>query len=165
MTEYFLTPTHAIVINNKVGTNSFCKEIVKTFYPEREELFQGSIWRTLVDQSSDVGGRKKVMLMRDPIKRIYAAANMFNVDINDLSNLTLIDKPYLTPQVEFIDEETKVFKFPEQLSDFCEEVGIAFPETKENVGEYSVPKLSTTTIKKLSEFYSKDISLFNSIGA
>ncbi|MDE2233603.1 MAG: hypothetical protein KGJ90_05900 [Patescibacteria group bacterium] len=162
--RYFVTPTHNILINPESGSNSTAMAIVQSFYPERipQEIEADWHWRSLVEVTHNPD-KPVLMLMRDPIEKFKAVISMFGLDVDYVidnlgKEIPDIDEMYFAPQTDYINTQMSIFKFPDQIAEFCKEAGFSVPFPMLKVSNKEKPELSGSQLSKLEQFYKADIA-------
>lgn len=175
--HYFRSTTHCFPINSKVATNAIAAAIVMRDAPHKLDFVLEKspyMYRTMVDHV-DFPDLPCLMLVRHPEERFLSALAMVNLDpqvaIDALVNGgELLNEMHYIRQSDFIDDAKKhgqpitCFKFPDQVKEFCEAAGFAYPWETINESAYPKAKLTSDQKKFVADYYADDFALFNSLG-
>jgi len=165
--EYFIGKTHCFSTNSKTAKHSVCKAILEKDYPEKLEgleLSEGLPPYYGLVPSTDAPEKPILMLFREPIDRFISAASM-NHGLNDIEeSLAKLGEYPFDKQVDYIIEgQTTVFKFPEQLEQFCEAAGFPYPLEKINEATAGKKELTPEQLATVEQFFADDIAFFNGL--
>ena len=121
---------------------------------------------------------KPVLLaVRNPVERFASTVAYLGLDVdrtlemleNDettifykLSRKIRRDTHFL-PQSIYAGENVKVYRFPDQIDQMCQDAEIDYPLPKINEGKHKKPVLTEEQIKRVKAFYANDVKLFESI--
>lgn len=116
-----------------------------------------------------------LLLFRHPVERFVSGAAYLSQNVDRLlTGLETDDHQYVmetTPirisrnthfikQSWLITENTKVYRFPEQLKEMCLEAELEYPLPRINEGKLSKPSLTEEQIKRIESYYFEDMELW-----
>jgi hypothetical protein len=119
-----------------------------------------------------------LLLVRNPIDRFLSGASYLSQDIDKLlTGLESNDQKYILESLpieianntHFIKQswlikgETRLYRFPDQLEQFCLDAGLEWPLQRINEGKNVKPVLTEEQIKRIESYYAEDVELFKSI--
>jgi len=159
-------------------SQEFKDSLPESFQIEFKTDFENSksFWQNVCPK--DYQPNKKVLLaVRDPIERFISTCAYLQADptkvIFALENKTkaIIDKhellvhrnTYFLPQNIYISENCKIYKFPNQIKQICQDAGLDYPIPKINEGKFQKPALKEEQINRIKKIYENDVKLFESI--
>ena len=118
-----------------------------------------------------------LLLVREPVDRFKSAVAHLQIDpeltisclesngkmvFQKLSRYARNDT-HLLHQHIYNGINTKLYKFPYQLEQFCHDAELDWPLPRVNEGKYEKPVLTEDQVKRIEAYYSEDVELFNSI--
>lgn len=188
MTMYFITPNYSFAFIPKVGCSSLARVVIRQFQPKDNTIIinghypeglnaENSKWQSIA-QREHWPSKPIVALIRDPIERFKSAMSQMHfsdVDaaIDSLKNGTLMqcfkrktklmDNGHFKPQIMWVDETTKLYKFPDHIQNALNEVGIEGSIPVINQCSFPKPQLTTEQRLELEIIYQEDIALYNAI--
>lgn len=158
--QYFVGKNHCFATNSKASKHSICKALVEKDYPEKLEGLEDiseHTYYTLVPQT-DTPELPVLMFVRDPVERFISAASMNHGLIPIEESLAMLGQNQFDKQKDYyIEGKTTVFKFPEQIAEFCEAAGFEkLDKLNEANGEKKV--LTEEQLQIVKDFYADDIA-------
>lgn len=178
--QYFQLPTkeEGIAIIPKCGSSTLA--YISLFLEGKKDLSKIKHSAGIQFQCSLIEHPKRVYaLIRNPLDKFIAAVHqVYPTTPNNTKQLhTVLDSvredsdkpldPHFWPQYRVLREHTKLYKFPDHLLTFCEDIG--FPvETIPTINPASIkktpkPVLSQEIIDRVKIEYARDFELFESI--
>jgi hypothetical protein len=189
---YIISPNYSIAMNAKVGSTTLSNVVVRQFYPElvSEVMYnvdttkpnweETPMWQVFCPKEY-YPTKPVVLMVRDPIERFKSALNQTGIsNIDDavtyirenrqwqfphLSDThALRDNPHFRKQMSFIKSgiTTYLFKFPDHFAQAAAFIGITIDLPNLNHSNHNLT-LDNRQTNLLSNYYSEDITLFNSI--
>ncbi len=174
MINYLISKTHCIANNAKCHTNAICRAIINRDFPEiveeirtldsAPELIHRSYVETTEEPHLPV-----IMLMRDPIDRFISAASMNDaLELDDIfadlqNGGEWTEDHVMLRQSDYVRPGIKIFQFPDQARQFCEEAGFKFPLATLNKNKGEKITLTEEQLAIVKEYYAEDIKLFSSL--
>jgi len=191
MPLYFKTPNYSIAFIPKVGCSSLSFAVIKSFQSYESDLIDNAhlpdgstaeqmMWQCLVEREK-WPSKQILAFVRDPIERFKSAmaqVNLSDVDgaINSILNdekiecgknvkrlISLKNNGHFKPQIMWVDETTKLYRFPDHISELFQEAGMTQQMPLINQSSFPKPQLTSEQIIKLQDIYAEDITLYNSI--
>lgn len=119
-----------------------------------------------------------LLLVRNPVDRFLSGASYLSQDIDKLlTGLEKDDEEYvleslpikITKNTHFIKQswlikgDTRLYRFPDQLEQFCLDAGLDWPLQRINEGANIKPVLTEEQIKRIESYYAEDVKLWNLI--
>lgn len=119
-----------------------------------------------------------LLLVRNPVDRFLSGASYLSQDIDKLlTGLEKDDEEYvleslpikITKNTHFIKQswlikgDTRLYRFPDQLEQFCLDAGLEWPLQRINEGTNIKPVLTEEQIKRIQAYYAEDVELWNLI--
>lgn len=119
-----------------------------------------------------------LLLVRNPVDRFLSGSSYLSQDIDKLlTGLEKDDEEYvleslpikITKNTHFIKQswlikgDTRLYRFPDQLEQFCLDAGLDWPLQRINEGKNVKPILTEEQIKRIESYYAEDVELFKSI--
>ena len=176
--QYFISKDFCFPENAKTSSNAVCHAILQKDFPEKfAEINEADaaenpfIYRTHVEQT-DTPQLPILMLMREPVDRFISAASMNHGlwDVQEIIDSLTSGTGYwaeghlFQKQSDFVIEgKTTIFKFPDQLKEFCAKAGFQFPLPKLNEATGEKKTLTPEQLAFVQEYYADDINLFGSL--
>jgi len=169
------TPTHNIVYISRVSSSAIIKACAQKWHQAELDAITVNLqpgyeleeftYKGIVPQTEEPT-KPTVALMREPIDRILSGLAANNTTVEELieglesGEGWVASHPFFAAQnLEGID---KVFKFPEEIEDFCKEVGLdSLPVVNES--QNPKPELMPEEREFLENYYAPDIKFYNSL--
>jgi len=119
-----------------------------------------------------------LLLVRNPVDRFLSGVSYLSQDVDKLlTGLENDDKEYVLESLpmpirkntHFIKQswlitgDTRLYRFPDQLQQFCRDADLEWPLPKVNEGRNVKPVLSSEQIDRIKAYYAEDVKLYNSI--
>lgn len=185
---YFETPNYCVPFIGKVASTTTARVIVETFYPEQIDYVKYNsgdnwedtpIWQVACPKTTNPT-KPIACLIRNPIDRFKSAivqSNIQNVDLaiskirnnelwqfEHLSDAHLLKlNPHFRIQSDWINGyESHLFKFPDHINEFFQFIGITVDIPNLNNSGINI-QLSQQVTNLVTNYYSEDLTLFNSI--
>ena len=163
--RYFVVGDKLLCFIPRTGSTSLLKLIEDKHYPNS---LKGMGITPHFRIPSIIDDHKSPMcaMFRNPIERFISGCAQTGrtvaEGIDELQNERV--DIHIRPQYTYLSElrETKLFKFPEQLDECAEWLGLPTPVPTLNVSK-TKPEATEEQIKWLTEYYKKDFELFNII--
>jgi hypothetical protein len=189
--SYFITPNYSVAFIPKSGCSTISRAVINAFQTEEELLIttasypvgknaDNSMWHGFVKRE-EYPSKQILAMIRNPIERFRSAMAQFhaadvNAVIDSLINgskfvsgtarargINASTNAHFKPQILWVDENTKLYKFPDHLNDAAVEIGFILPLPQINVASFTKPILDQQQTEILESYYAEDIALFNSI--
>lgn len=139
-------------------------------------------WQNMIP-STTAPTKPVFMLVRDPVQRFLSS--MARIQIEDIDgtitalnggttvmnisgyNIMPDNNWHFYKQVNFTKsgQPTKMYRFPDQLAQFCADTGLAMPFPLINAATNPKPTLTTAQTTALQAYYADDVALFNGIAS
>jgi len=119
-----------------------------------------------------------LLLVRNPVDRFLSGASYLGQDIdrlltgleNDDMEYVLESLPinirkntHFIKQSWLITGDTKLYRFPDQLQQFCHDADLEWPLPKVNEGRNVKPVLTPEQISRIKAYYVEDVELWQSL--
>jgi hypothetical protein len=159
-------------------SQEFKDRLPESFQKEFNTDFENSksFWQNVCLR--DNAPNKKVLLaVREPLDRFISTCAYMEADVDSVlfalenkskiilnENESLVHRnTHFLPQHIYMGENTKPYKFPEQLQQMCYDAELEYPLPKINEGKNKKPILNEEQIQKVEKIYENDFNLFNSL--
>lgn len=189
---YFITPNYSVAFIPKAGCSTLSRCVIKAFQPHEERLIVNGAYPTGhgPDTTMWQGFAKKekyptrptLALIREPVSRFISAMSqmgLLDVDLalDSMRNSTPIEKQgpqhtrtlvlsknqHFVPQIKWVHPDTKLYRFPDHLTEAAAEIGFALPLPTINTATRPKPTLTPAQEEAVQQFYAEDITLYDSI--
>ena len=190
MNKYIVAGDKLLAFNAKCCTSSFIREIVRTYYPDIEQLISTAAYPE--GKSADNTqhhnfvtyrvnpDRPVVLLVRDPVERFRSAMAQHNLTAEDVDGVLdeLRDEttnyvqrlrgPKLAANVHFLPQDrfagdVSYFRAPDQIAEAAAALGIAVPGVINESEAGSKPDLTAEQIDRVRSWYADDVALWESL--
>lgn len=173
MRKYYTLPHGHVARIHRVASNSVAKAIVLSHYyglkadvnsglSEDIRLNDGMIWQAIAPQTEEVH-KDIFMLFRDPVDRFLSISRMYGLSVDEAIVVAKDNKDdaHFFSQASYMAKNVAsyVYRFPEQIKQFCEHTKICFPLPDIN---FSLPKMYQITKEQKQEIeniYDDDVFL------
>lgn len=191
MPIYFITPNYSLALIPKVGCSSISRAVIKAFQPQEENLIinaaypdggspDNTRWQMLARTEKEPS-KQVLAIIRDPVERFKSAIAQMHISdvdatIDSLINGTKIlcgtnvqrevnlsKNGHFVPQIMWLNETSKLYKFPDHINDAALEVGLQTPIPTINRNSFPKPNLTQAQIDQILQIYAEDVALYNSI--
>ena len=186
--RYFVTPNYSLAFIPKSGCSTLSRAVIDSFQPEENALIENGaypegknadncMWQWLA--KVEMQPTKPILaFIREPLERFRSAMAQFRLtDVPAaLESLTagthlqlsrrtidLSTNPHFLPQIKWVDANTKLYKFPEHLTEGAQELGMILPLPVINAASNPKPTLTPEQEAAVLQYYQEDTLLFNSI--
>jgi hypothetical protein len=164
MKRYYIVGDKLLCFIPRTGSTSLLKLIEAKHYPKHKGIDVDIHWRTpsIIDNHKS----ELVSMFRDPIERFISGCaqtgRTVEQGIEELkkSNIDI----HIRPQYTYLSElrPTKLFRFPEQLNECAEYIGLPTPIPHENKSK-NKPEVTEEQLTWLKEYYIRDLEIFNNL--
>lgn len=176
--QYFIGKNFCFPEIGGNATNASCYAILAADFPEllaeiseEEKTDNPFCYRNRIDQT-DAPDKPILMLMREPVDRFISRASM-NHGVHDVDEIIeslrtgegwAAESHVFHRQVDYVIKgSTTIFKFPEQLQEFCQAAGFDYPLPKINEANGEKKILTEAQLAFVREYYKADLSLWGSL--
>jgi hypothetical protein len=163
--RYFIVGDKLMCFIPRTASTSLLTLIEEKYYPRLKHIDNVTL-HFKIPSVIDDGKRELVAVIRNPVERFLSgcARKKWTIEygIEELKK----DSPdfHIRAQYTFLSEkrETKFFKFPDQIDEIANYLGLPTPVPKLNVSS-SKPIPTDEQLAWLTEYYKKDFDLLNRI--
>lgn len=179
-------------LNPKVATSSFARAIIARWHPEIEQMISSAAypagqnadtgqWQLMIPYRTRPAG-EVICLVREPVDRFRSAmaqVGLSDVDatIEELVNENgthpeyhpvrgrrlLSEDVHFRPQSVYSGDPIRHFRFPDQMDEAAQALGLSLPLPVINEGTGAKPEISEAQATAIREFYAEDVALWNSL--
>jgi hypothetical protein len=163
--RYFVVGDKLLCFIPRTGSTSLLRLIEDKHYPDSHKA-EGVTPHFRLPSIIDDHKSEMCAMIRNPIDRFISGCTQKKwtvaEGIEELKNERV--DIHIRPQYTYLSElrETKLFKFPEQINDCAEWLGLPTPVPMLNVSKKK-PEVTKEQIEWLTEYYKKDFELFNKL--
>jgi hypothetical protein len=163
--RYFVVGDKLLCFIPRTGSTSLLKLIEDKHYPNSHKGM-GITPHFRIPSIIDNHKSEMCAMFRNPIERFISGCTQTGRTIAE--GIEELKKEqvdiHIRPQCTYLSElrETKLFKFPEQINDCAEWLGLPTPVPMLNVSKKK-PEATKEQIEWLNEYYAKDFELFNKL--
>lgn len=163
--EFYVFPTCCVARNPRVCSMAIAMSGMLTHYPLFcKDLRQpAEFWHIAPVTETPTG--PILLLMRDPIDKFLSSVAAAEIDVKTAIDNLAVGKgdSHFDPQAEFAAVATNIYKYPDQLQEFCKAAGLPFPLPVVNETIVDKAVLSADQLAAVQQHYAADIVAFNSI--
>lgn len=160
--RYFIVGDKLMCFIPRTASTSLLTLIQEKYYPRLEKVKNVTL-HFKIPSVIDDGKRELVAVIRDPIDRFLSGCARKNWTVEQGIEELKKEVPdlHIRPQISFLSEkrETKLFKFPDQIDEIAEYLGLSTPVPRKNVSK-SKPAPTLEQIDWLTEYYAEDFKLW-----
>ena len=186
--RYFITPNYSLAFIPKSGCSTLARCVIDSFQPDENLLIENGAypegktpdnsqwqWMAKVEHTPS---KPILAFIREPLSRFLSAMAQFGLtDVSAaLESLTagthlqlrkrtidLSTNPHFLPQINWVDANTKLYKFPDHLNEGALEIGFTLPLPTINAASNPKPIPTAEQEAAILQYYTEDTILYNSI--
>lgn len=186
---YIDLPNYCVAYNGKAGISSFARAIITKYFPEHEPQVKQLLEENIENHHRHLyffmvkkvitANKPVVLLVRNPIDRFLSAMNQIHFEdvdaaLNALENKSTLKIPvnskplylyqdvHFRKQISYLSHENYLFRFPDHILEAAELLELGYI-MKLNSSRKPKIQLSESQLKRVKDFYKKDLQLFDSI--
>lgn len=165
MKRYFVIGDKLLCFIPRTGSTSILQLVENKHYPHLKRM--DSVPHFKIPSIIDDHKSELVSMFRNPVERFVSGCVQKGWTIEEGIEKLKGEKVdiHIRPQYTFLSEnrETKLFRFPEQLQDCVNYLGLTEEPLPHLSKSPSKPKLTKKQTEFLIEYYKKDIEIFKGL--
>jgi hypothetical protein len=164
--RYFVVGDKLLCFIPRTGSTSLLKLIEDKHYPNSHKGM-GITPHFRITSIIDDHKSPMCAMIRNPIDRFISGCTQTKRTVAE--GIEELQKPqvdiHIRPQYTYLSElrETKLFKFPEQIDECAEWLGLPTPVPLINKSVRKKPKATKEELEWLNEYYKKDFEIYNTL--